>query len=52
MDRSAIANSVHWYCRVLRREDGHVLITTLDTEADDHKRKERTKKTWKKQDEE
>ena len=25
MDQLAVANSVHWYGHVLRREDGHVL---------------------------
>ena len=25
LDQLALANSVHWYCHVLRREDGHVL---------------------------
>ena len=26
IDQLAVANSVHWHCRVLRREDGHVLF--------------------------
>ena len=25
IDQLAMANSVHWYCHVLRNEDGHVL---------------------------
>ena len=30
IDQLAIANSVHWYGHVLRREDGHVLKRALD----------------------
>ena len=30
IDQLAMANSVHWYCHVLRIEDGHVLRRALD----------------------
>ena len=30
IDQSAMANSVHWYGDVLRREDGHVMRRALD----------------------
>ena len=29
-DQLAMANSVHWYGHVFRREDGHVLSRSLD----------------------
>ena len=29
-----MANSVRWYCHVLRREDSHVLRIALDFEVD------------------
>ena len=32
MDQLAMANSVHWYGHVLRREDGDVLRRALDVE--------------------
>ena len=41
MDQLVMANSVHWYGHVLRREDGHVLRMALDFELE-------TKRTWKK----
>ena len=34
IDRLAMANSVHWYGHVLRREDGHVLRRALDFEVE------------------
>ena len=34
IDLLAMANSVHWYCHVLSREDGHVLRRALDFEVD------------------
>ena len=34
MDQLAIANSVHWYGHLLRREDGHVLRRALDFEVE------------------
>ena len=33
MDQLAMANSVHWYGHVLRREDGHVLRRSSDFEV-------------------
>ena len=44
MDQLAMANSVHWYCHVLRREDGHVLRRALDFEVDGQKKKWRLSK--------
>ena len=51
IDQWDMANSVHWYGYVLRREDGHVL-RTLDFEAEGQRKKGRLKRTWKKQVEE
>ena len=34
IDQLAMANSVHWYDYVLRREDGHVLIRALHFEIE------------------
>ena len=48
MDHLAMAYSVHWYCHVLRREDGHFLRMVLDFEVDGQKRKGRLKRTWRK----
>ena len=36
-----MANSVHWYGHVLRREDGHVLSRTLDFEVEGQRKKGR-----------
>ena len=33
-----MANRVRWYCRVLRREDGHVLRRALDFEVEGQRR--------------
>ena len=33
-DQLAMANSVHWYGHVLRREDGHVLRRALEFEVE------------------
>ena len=33
IDHLAMANSVPWYCHVLKREDGHVLRRALDFEV-------------------
>ena len=52
MDQLAMASSVRWYGHVLRREDGHVLRMALDIEVDGQRRKQRPKRTWKKQVEE
>ena len=49
MDQLAIANSVRWYCLVLRREDGHVLRMALDFEVDGQRKEGRPKGRWKKQ---
>ena len=34
IDQLAMANSVHWYGHVLRREDGHVLRRALYFEVE------------------
>ena len=52
IDQLAIANSVRWYCHVLRREDGHVLRRALHFEVEGQRKKGRTKMTWKNQNEE
>ena len=39
IDQLALANSVHWYGHVLRREDGHVLRRALDFEVEDQRDK-------------
>ena len=44
-----MANSVHWYCHVLRREDDHVLRKALDFEVEGQRKKGRPKWTWKTQ---
>ena len=51
-DQLAMANSVHWYGHVLRREDGHVLRWALDFEVEGQRKKWRPKRTLKKQVEE
>ena len=52
IDQLAMANSVHWYRHVLRREDGHVMRRALDFEVEGLRKKERLKRTWQKQVEE
>ena len=52
IDQLAMANSVHWYCHVLRRVDGHVLRRALDFEVKGQRKKGRPKRTCKKQVEE
>ena len=47
-----MANSVHWYGHMLRREDGHVLRRALDFEVEGQRKKRRQKRMWKKQIEE
>ena len=37
-DQLAMANSVHWYGHVLRREDSHVLRRALDFEVEGQRR--------------
>ena len=49
IDQLAMANSVHWYGHVLRREDDHVLRRALDFEVDGQRKKQRWKRTWKRQ---
>ena len=44
-----IMNVVRWYGHVLRREDGHVLSKVLDFEVEGQSKKEKPKRTWKKQ---
>ena len=48
IDQLAMANSVHWYDHVLRREDGHILRRPLDFEVESQMKKGRPKRTWKK----
>ena len=52
IDQLAMANSVHWYGHVLRREDGNVLRRALDFQVKGQRKNERLKRTWKKQVEE
>ena len=52
IDQLAVANKVRWHGRLLRREDGHVLRRALYFEVEGQRKKERTKRTLKKQDEE
>ena len=52
IDQLAMANSVHWYGDVLRREDGHVLRRALDYEVEGQRKKGRLKRTWERQVEE
>ena len=52
IDVLAMANNVHWYVDVWRREDGLVLRRTLDLEVEGLRKKERPKRTWTKQVEE
>ena len=40
-----MANSVHWYGRVLRKEDSHLLRWALDVEVDGQRKKGRPKRT-------
>ena len=47
-----MANSVRWYGRVLRREDGHILGTALEFEVKGQSRKYGAKAIWKGQVEE
>ena len=47
-----MANSVHWYGHLMRREDGNVLRRALDFEVEGQRKKGRPKRTWKRQVEE
>ena len=44
-----MANNFRWYGHILRREDGHVLRIALAFEVEDQRKKDRSRKTWKKQ---
>ena len=48
IDQLAVANSVHWYGHVLRREDGNILRRALNFEFEGQRKKGRLNKTWKK----
>ena len=48
VDQLAMANSVHWYGDVLRREDGHVLKRAFDIEFEGQRKRVKLKRTWKK----
>ena len=52
MDQLSMANSVHWYGHVLRREDGDILRMALDFEVEGQGKKGRPKRTWERQVEE
>ena len=52
IDQLTIANSIHGYGHVLRREDGHVLRRALDFEVEGQGKNGSSKRTWKKQIEE
>ena len=47
IDRLAVANSIHWYGHVLRREDGHVLRMALGFEVEAEGKKGRPMRKWK-----
>ena len=52
IDQLTMANSVHCYGHVLRREDVHALRKALGFEVEGQRKKGRPKRTWKKQVEE
>ena len=52
IDLLAMANNVHWYGHVLRREDCHVLRIALHFAVEGQWKKQRLKSSWKKQVEE
>ena len=52
IDQLAMADSVHWYGHVLRREDGHVLRRAFDFEIEGQRKKGRLRRRWMKQVEE
>ena len=52
IDRLATANGVRWYGHVLRRDDDSVLKVALNLEVTGKRKRERPKKTRKKQVEE
>ena len=52
VDRLATANGVRWYGHVLRRDEDSVLRVALDLEVSGKRKRERSKKSGKKQVEE
>ena len=44
----AMANHIHWFGHVLRRENGHILKGALDFEVEGQGMKGKLKRTWKK----
>ena len=46
IDLLAMANNVHWYDHVLRREDGHILRRALDFEVEGQRKKMMPKRTF------
>ena len=46
IDQLAMANSVCWYCHLLRREDGHVLRRAFDFEVEVQRTKEKMYVGW------
>ena len=49
INRIATANGMRWYKHVLRRDDNSVLRVALDLEVSGKRKRERPKKTWKRQ---
>ena len=49
IDRLATANGVRWYGHALKRDDDSVLRIALNLEVSGKRKRERLKKTWKKQ---
>ena len=49
MDQLAMADSLCWYCHVLRREDGHAMRRALDIEVEGQRKKGRPKSTRKRE---
>ena len=49
IDQLVMANSVHLYGHVLRRDDGHVLRRALGFEVQGQKKKGRPNRTWREQ---
>ena len=47
IDQLVVANKVHWYGHVLRREDGHVLRKAFDFDVEGERKKGRPMRTWK-----
>ena len=47
-----MVNNAYWYVHALRKKDGHILRRALDFEVEGQEKKDRPKRTWKKQVEE